>query len=70
MSRPRDRQFILAAVCPRCGWRPAIRTFAAMVEAALDLDPETPCMSMKCQRRGCETTYIITARAYHNARAA
>lgn len=70
MTNREYRQFILGASCPKCGWRPSMRAYAALVEVTATLPPDTPCSSMKCQRKGCETTYVITARAYQNARAA
>lgn len=53
----------LAATCPRCGARPAMRVTEALVRAMQREDAETRIATYQCQRRGCGAVYDIAAAA-------
>lgn len=53
----------LAAVCPRCGTRPAMRVTGALVDAVRGADGGTRIATYQCQRRGCGAVYDIEAAA-------
>ena len=57
----------VAASCPRCGTRPALRITRQAVEAARKQPPGTALGTYQCQRRGCGEIYTIVARAHQNA---
>ena len=57
----------VAASCPQCGQRPALRVTADAVEAALAQPPDARMGTYQCQRRGCGTIYDLTARAYQKS---
>ncbi|HEX9940273.1 MAG TPA: hypothetical protein VGB15_24275 [Longimicrobium sp.] len=58
-----------AAVCPRCGARPAMRVTGAMVHALSGHPHEERVGTYQCQRRGCGAVYDLTAGAYLQAAA-
>ena len=53
-----------AAVCPRCGARPAMRVTEAMVAALAGHPGNERVGTYQCQRRGCGAIYDLTADAY------
>jgi hypothetical protein len=53
----------LAAACPRCGARPALRVTGALVDAVRRHDEHTRIATYQCQRRGCGAVYDIAAAA-------
>lgn len=53
----------LAAGCPRCGSRPALRVTALLVAAVGGQPPTARVATYQCQRRGCGTVYDLTALA-------
>lgn len=57
----------LAATCPRCGSRPALRITECLVAAMRDQTPDAQVSTYQCQRRGCGTIYPIPAHAYQAA---
>ncbi len=57
----------LAAVCPRCGSRPALRVTEELVRALKEAPGETRLGTYQCQRRGCGTIYDLVAEAYHRS---
>ncbi len=57
----------LAASCPRCGSRPALRVTEQMVQAIRGESPDAQIGTYQCQRRGCGEIYTLTARAYQAA---
>lgn len=57
----------LAATCPRCGARPALRATRSFVAALASLAAEHRVGTYQCQRRGCGMVYDLTARVYHAA---
>jgi len=58
-----------AAVCPRCGARPAMRVTGAMVTALSGHREDERVGTYQCQRRGCGAVYDLTAGAYLRAAA-
>ena len=58
-----------AAVCPRCGARPAMRVTGAMVHALSGRPDDERVGTYQCQRRGCGAVYDLTAGAYLRAAA-
>lgn len=56
-----------AAVCPRCGARPAMRVTGAMVHALCGHADDERVGTYQCQRRGCGAIYDLTAGAYLRA---
>lgn len=57
----------LAAGCPRCEARPAMRATRALVAALAATDANEELCTYQCQRRGCGGVYTITADAFHRA---
>ncbi len=57
----------VAASCPRCGARPAMRVTEAMVEALAGADAGMRLGTYQCQRRGCGAIYDLVASAYLRA---
>ena len=57
----------LAASCPRCGSRPALRVTEQMVQAMLGEAPDDQVSTYQCQRRGCGEIYPLAAKAYQAA---
>lgn len=57
----------VAASCPRCGSRPALRITPGTAAAAREQPPNTRMGTYRCQRRGCGEIYDLTARAYQNS---
>lgn len=64
---PTERLLRVAASCPRCGARPALRITAAAAKAAESRPPTARMGTYQCQRRGCGTIYDLTAGAYQNS---
>jgi hypothetical protein len=59
--------FRLMVVCPVCGWAPALTAYGAQIEAARDLEPDTPLLQYKCQHRRCTTIFPVAADAFQRA---
>lgn len=57
----------LAASCPRCGSRPAVRVTQAVVQAMARQQPDTRMATYQCHRRRCGAIFDIPARAFHQA---
>lgn len=57
----------LAASCPQCGSRPAMRVTTVAVAALVAHPPEERLGTYQCQRRHCGCIFAITARAYQQA---
>jgi DNA-directed RNA polymerase subunit RPC12/RpoP len=57
----------LAASCPRCGSRPAVRVTQAVVQAMARQQPESRMATYQCQRRRCGAIFDIPARAFQQA---
>ncbi len=57
----------LAACCPRCGSRPALRVEQGAVEALGGRAPKERIGTYQCHRRGCGAIYDLTAAAYQRA---
>jgi hypothetical protein len=57
----------LAASCPRCGSRPAVRVTPAVVQAMLRHKPETRMATYQCHRRRCGAIFDLPARAFQQA---
>lgn len=57
----------VAASCPRCGARPAMRVTDAMVRALLGAESSARVGTYQCQRRGCGAIYDLVAAAYQRA---
>lgn len=57
----RGRLLRLAASCPRCGARPALRVAEETARALYRGDPEARIGTYQCQRRGCGTIYDLLA---------
>ena len=62
-----DRLLRPAAMCPRCGARPAFRVTRSVVAALAQTPPAVRIGTYQCQRRGCGAIYDLTAAAYLNA---
>lgn len=60
---PAERLLRLAATCPRCGARPAMRVTDTMVHAMRNEDAGARIATYQCQRRGCGAVYDIPASA-------
>ncbi|HET7234520.1 MAG TPA: hypothetical protein VFJ16_31195 [Longimicrobium sp.] len=56
-----------AAVCPRCGARPAMRFTVDAVQAVASLDAGVRIGTYQCQRRGCGAVYDLMAAACQRA---
>lgn len=57
----------LAASCPRCGSRPAVRVAVEVVHAVSAHPPEARLATYQCQRRRCGAIFDLTARAFQQA---
>jgi hypothetical protein len=57
----------LAASCPRCGSRPAVRVAAEVVHALSAHAPQARLATYQCQRRRCGAIFDLTARAFQDA---
>lgn len=57
----------LAASCPRCGSRPAVRVTPAVVHAMARQQPDTRMGTYQCQRRRCGAIFDLAARAFQQA---
>ena len=57
----------LAASCPRCGSRPAVRVSAEVVQALAAHAPESRLATYQCQRRRCGAIFDLAARAFQQA---
>jgi hypothetical protein len=66
-AREERRLLRVAATCPRCSSRPAMRVTPALVEAMAALGADTRVATYQCQRRGCGTVYDLSAGAFQNA---
>lgn len=62
--RPSGRLLRLAASCPRCGSRPAMRVTETLVRCLRTEPAAARVGTYQCQRRGCGTIYDLTASAY------
>lgn len=66
-ARASGRLLRLAASCPRCGSRPAMRVTEDAVRAVSHHLPEERLGTYQCSHRRCGTVYDLTAAAYQNA---
>ena len=57
----------LAASCPRCGSRPAVRVAPEVVRAVSGHPPEARLATYQCQRRRCGAIFDLPARAFQQA---
>lgn len=57
----------VAAACPRCGARPAMRVTHGMVRALAGHAADERVATYQCQRRGCGAVYDLTVSAYLQA---
>lgn len=57
----------LAASCPRCGSRPAVRVTQAVVQAMARQPPTTRMATYQCHRRRCGAIFDISAQAFQQA---
>jgi len=57
----------LAASCPGCGTRPAVRVTAEAVRDLAHEPPEARLATYQCQRRRCGAIFDLTARAFQQA---
>lgn len=63
-----DRRLLrVAASCPRCASRPALRVTPAVVSALAATEAGTRVGTYQCQRRGCGALYDLTVEAFQNA---
>jgi hypothetical protein len=63
-----DRRLLrVAASCPRCSSRPALRVTPAVVRALDGTDPAVRVGTYQCQRRGCGALYDLSAEAFQKA---
>jgi hypothetical protein len=63
-----DRRLLrVAASCPRCSSRPALRVTPAVVRALDGTDPAIRVGTYQCQRRGCGSLYDLSAEAFQKA---
>lgn len=63
----RNRLLRLAAACPRCGSRPAVRVSPEVVQALSAHPPEARLATYQCQRRRCGAIFDLVARAFQHA---
>lgn len=63
----RARLLRLAASCPRCGSRPAVRVSPEVVQALAAHPPEARLATYQCQRRRCGAIFDLVARAFQQA---
>lgn len=64
---PPGRLLRLAASCPRCGSRPAVRVAPEVVQGVATYPPEARLATYQCQRRRCGAIFDLTARAFQEA---
>jgi hypothetical protein len=57
----------LAASCPRCGSRPAVRVSPEVVQALAAHAPQARLATYQCQRRRCGAIFDLPARAFQRA---
>ncbi len=57
----------LAASCPRCGSRPAVRVSPEVVQGVAAHPPDTRLATYQCQRRRCGAIFDLVARAFQQA---
>jgi hypothetical protein len=57
----------LAASCPQCGSRPAVRVTPAVVQAMARQPPEARMGTYQCHRRRCGAIFDLAARAFQRA---
>jgi hypothetical protein len=57
----------LAASCPRCGSRPAVRVTQTVVQAMMRHQPDTRMATYQCHRRRCGAIFDLPARAFQQA---
>jgi hypothetical protein len=57
----------LAASCPRCGSRPAVRVSPEVVQALAAHDAGARLATYQCQRRRCGAIFDLVARAFQQA---
>jgi hypothetical protein len=57
----------LAASCPHCGSRPAVRVAAEVVQAMSAHPPGARLATYQCQRRRCGAIFDLTAQAFQQA---
>lgn len=57
----------LAASCPQCGSRPAVRVAPEVVQALAAHPPGARLATYQCQRRRCGAIFDLTARAFQQA---
>lgn len=57
----------LAASCPRCGSRPAVRVAEEVVQALASHAPDARLATYQCQRRRCGAIFDLPARAFQQA---
>jgi hypothetical protein len=63
----RARLLRLAASCPRCGSRPAVRVSPEVVQALAAHPAEARLATYQCQRRRCGAIFDLPARAFQQA---
>lgn len=63
----RGRLLRLAASCPRCGSRPAVRITPEVVQAVSGHAPGERLGTYQCQRRRCGAIFDLAARAFQQA---
>ena len=66
-ARDEGRLLRLAASCPRCGSRPAVRVTDAAVAAMAAAPADARLGTYQCQRRRCGAIFDLTARAFQQA---
>jgi hypothetical protein len=66
-AAPGDVLLRVAASCPRCGTRPALRVTPAIVSALAGAEAGMRVGTYQCQRRGCGAIYDLDAEAYLRA---
>lgn len=66
-ARESDRLLRLAARCPDCGARPALRISASAAADARRHAPGERLGTYQCHRRRCGTVYDLRAAAYQRA---
>lgn len=66
-DEPHGRLLRLAASCPRCASRPALRITEEMVRALRAEPARRRLGTYQCQRRGCGFVYDLFAAAYRGA---
>lgn len=57
----------VAASCPRCGTRPALRVAEPVVRAADGRAPQERLATYQCQRKHCGMIFDLTAGAFQHA---